>query len=609
MASLSSGSLGEVSRILLLSPEIRKQIYLHAGLVHLAEIHFLHGSRPAYLHRESVNYQYPTDLALLFQMPEPVPPSFRASKNLLTCTTFYAEVSEILYATNQFNFRITQPEDFVVIQNLRPQTLSRLRCVTIAINKAGCYTSTRGFGPCHNRVRPSSQDIEQADPVDRSDPLHDMLLCEWDVALKRLVNDVNPFKLRLRLLIDCNNYETASRLLKPLEQTQKLADCSIRLSTFANEALKDLARTTALHSTGRKHQHQLFFRYLDLPNEVRTRILEYTDLVTPLAEIEWSPKVGYRLNYSREYCGRPWQCPENFHHACQFRGCWQHDGNTGCFCNRHHAAFDFRCNCWRPPQPLFLACRGIRDDAERVFFRSNRFVIKPVDDWEISPQRSPCCLEAALFLTQAVRPSALCHLRYLEIVFPPFEDRYCLESGIALSHWTHTLDLIRDKLCHPMLTLHIYMPNHHTCGFLVSAYRRELSKDQGVAMLKTYLRILRPFSEWLDVKRLYLDMGWPWSWTAFGCDNRRDAQYFVQDKNRWTTDQIGETILGKDYERLNQGKDDLIPAQWRAREFAELHESVFEYDSPASDPGLMDARWKEILDDESLTLTRLFREE
>lgn len=43
----------------------------------------------------------------------------------------------------------------------------------------------------------------------------------------------------------------------------------------------------------RLDKYRSSFRFLDLPKELRPQILTYTDLVTPLCEVEWNPKKGF----------------------------------------------------------------------------------------------------------------------------------------------------------------------------------------------------------------------------------------------------------------------------------------------------------------------------
>jgi hypothetical protein len=105
---------------------------------------------------------------------------------------------------------------------------------------------------------------------------------------------MKPSRLQLHFFCDVDDLEAGMRAVEPFLSMPTLADCSIRLGQKANLALQDLARKTATGAVGcYSDEPRSPFRFLDLPQELRLQILEYTDLVTPLCEVERNPKSGF----------------------------------------------------------------------------------------------------------------------------------------------------------------------------------------------------------------------------------------------------------------------------------------------------------------------------
>lgn len=182
--------------------------------------------------------------------------------------------------------------------------------------------------------------------------------------------------LRFHFVCDSDGPETAAQVVQPLRDFPTLVSCRIRLGRDPNPSLDNIAKDIALISMGYQAPSDYSppkssFRFLDLPHEIRAQILHYTDLVTPLCEVEWNPESKFQLRFSRDIC-HDWQrdgsiglCDTTLFPACQFRNCHRHDGLQlmGCFCQRYHAAFSLTCRCWSDPAYLFLVCKGFRDDA------------------------------------------------------------------------------------------------------------------------------------------------------------------------------------------------------------------------------------------------------
>lgn len=289
-------------------------------------------------------------------------------------------------------------------------------------------------------------------------------LSEWQCAARYIATNSKPHQLKLYFVSDVENLEVGLLAAQPLRSMPTLVNCSIRLSSVHSAALQALAFEVASLAKGCELPNSSKFRFLDLPTEIRLKILEHTDLVTPLREVEWNPKANFFLRYAYNYAenGRI-KCSGHRHdghdhYACQFHGCLQieHAGN-GCFCHRHHTAFSSECHCWISPTPLFLVCKLLREEAQAVFFSENHFVFAPAVGCTHPASFSPDRLEALTFFEDVLPPSMLIFLRSLEIVCPPFEDDHLRADEPANQQW---LQVIGNSMCQlnlPMLNLSIVM--------------------------------------------------------------------------------------------------------------------------------------------------------
>ncbi|RFU27852.1 hypothetical protein B7463_g8506, partial [Scytalidium lignicola] len=374
---------------------------------------------------------------------------------------------------------------------------------------------------------------------------------------------IKPSCLQLHFVCDVDDLEVATRAVEPLlSAPATLADCSIRLGQQPNAVLQDLAFQTATRATGcHVDKPKSLFRFLDLPQELRRQILEYTDLVTPLCEVEWNPEKGFYLRYSTWRCGGIWDCPSELHYACQFRNCWQYS-SVRCFCRRYHSAYWSKCNCWTPPTSWFLACHALRKDAQAIFFMKNRFIITPAKGCNRVADGTPARLEVSVFLTKIVPPNALCFLTYLEVVFPPYDEDYLRSCEPAYLDWLQVIDYVKDKLYLPTLTLRIHMADHYPSGQDVTPFRSNMSKKQGMTIIAMYGRTLRPLSRLSGMDRFFVHLAWPFAWTRSGRRGRRENPEFVNQQIATMEQQIERLVMGNDYNSMLLNKKKQGNSQW-----------------------------------------------
>ncbi|TVY87470.1 hypothetical protein LAWI1_G007869, partial [Lachnellula willkommii] len=352
-----------------------------------------------------------------------------------------------------------------------------------------------------------------------------------------------------------------------------LAECSIRLNRLHHPLLQELAVEIAAQSKGSKFppkDNNSPFRFMDLPPECRLRILEHTDLVTPLREVEWNPKDNFYVHYStlgcpdREFYPDPDDDSTHSHYACQFRDCWDIEPlGDGCFCMRYHTAFSSKCRCWTPPTPLFLVCRLLRHEAQTVFFENNHFVISPEAGCILPVDNSPDHLEALIFFDKVIPSSALRSLKSLEIVFPPFHNDYLQVHEPAYRQWLQVI----DRMCQlnlPNLSLAVVMADgparHLNDGRL---FRGSISEQQARKVFDMYSRTLEPLSKLKQngLRAFFLTLASPYTWAAEHRKNsllapHLQAVYDAADDHcreieceRLEFTQIMEqAVMGKDYD-------------------------------------------------------------
>lgn len=324
---------------------------------------------------------------------------------------------------------------------------------------------------------------------------------------RHILEHITPSRLRLLFTCDVDELRTAHQVLKPLQQVRNLRDCAIQLHQVPNTLLQDFAHKVAIQAirlqTFTRSDH-VPFRFLDLPYEVRHQILSYTDLITPLNEVNWSPKEDFHLRYSQNTCNGAISndvsiCPLPFHNACDLRDCRKlPPRELGCFCRRYHAAYISKYQCWSPPRGLFRVCRIVREDALAVFFKGNKFIIMPSNDPHVPLSSTPARLHVSIFLIDTVPRQALQHLRSLELVFPPLV--YENAAGFlnfkrnAYQEWMRTVQTMKAKCSVDLLTVRIYIGNF--AGYNIHAMRNTpfgMTDERESALLEAYMRTLSPF--------------------------------------------------------------------------------------------------------------------
>lgn len=426
---------------------LRRIIYVHAGL-------HINSRIKSRNHRSGEDGSISTSRALM-----------------LTCRVVHAESSLLFYSTNSFIIRFHRSGDLEGLRVLRPSLLHALTSLTVQLNVADGHLDPR-HAPAN--CPESDDDLLQA-----SSPFAQCLLSEWENTAHDISSHTKSSTLSFGLICDVADIKTAQLVVAPLRYFRPLFACQIRLTPSPRSVpgLQQIARDAVMQAEGRQISSSQF-NYARLPFELRTRVLECTDLVMPLNKVEWAfgygRNRGYRLpleksghgwkvceppydachpkthqlsrlrkcrlgigNECVHYASRWGRGPENKfecwrcdHYACQFRDCWDARKRQGqkrwsCFCQRQHAALTSACQCWAPPLPMFLVSRSFRHDCNQIFFGKNRFSIKisraasRYIEGEIArPLRYP----ESVYLSDVVPVTVLKYMQSLKFEFLSFHD-------------------------------------------------------------------------------------------------------------------------------------------------------------------------------------------
>jgi hypothetical protein len=485
--------------------------------------------------------------------PPPVPYQFDNTlfSLLSTCRAVYTELSLILYSTNEIFIRYQDSRNLQSLKNLSGTALSAICRLTVQLN---ITTSESGARCCPTHwVDPR----KHSKPFKNSCRQHQKVLSEWASVASHVFAHIKPENLRFALICDVEDIESAQRAVQPLLSINSaLAQCDIRLGQSPDPVLRDLACYVSNRATGNHRNYSTSpFRFMNLPVELRLQILNYTDIITPLTEVEWCPKRGFGLHYARAAClgnEEYYCCTPSMHYSSQFRCCRPHAGSDfdSCFCHRRHAAYSSTCHCWVPPMSLFLTCRALRDHAKEIFFSKNRFIITPSENCDKPATHTPESLEAFKFFAEVVPRDALRFLRFVEIVFPPFEEDYLRPDEPAYSEWLQTITLMKNEFNLPNLTLRVYMAD---IGAFdddqgLPDFRRRITKEGGIIIFQMYKRIIHPLAGLKGLGKLFVHLSWPFARTKVA-RRRNDADPgFLKGYTDRINGQYERFVMGESYD-------------------------------------------------------------
>ncbi|KAK4102962.1 hypothetical protein N658DRAFT_515047 [Parathielavia hyrcaniae] len=473
----------------------------------------------------------------------------------------------VLYSANRFIIYYSHPGSLEPLRALTPRSVASLADLTVTLNQTSCvhpspWGDDTSRACCLVWLPEIENGIEYDDPYClRKQPnhLHDpallstdpggnhdgwaaaqVMLKEWHSTAAYLSCYFRPGAFKsLAFVCDIEPEheraaEAAECTVAPLRFLPPLRESHVRLCKTPDPRLCQLSQDAVLHARQLTAPYSKPSSTLTtltmLPRELRLRILEYTDLITPRREVSWGRLRGaYMAAHATCYeSDAEDEAHPDIHHGCQFSDCWFNNSDepwVGCFCRRRHAASSSTCKCWPPPGPdLFLICRTLYHDAQLVFFSGNRFVVHDaLDDGPETvpiplsePHRPSGCglsesgylyerLGASIFLREVVPTHCLAYLRFLELVFPPYPRHlWPKATHPAARDWQATVDWLRGKINAPGLTMRLATArpgddwNHDT---------EEPLRHDGIA------RLARAEDDDGGLAGFYVRLTYPWGWT------------------------------------------------------------------------------------------------
>ena len=407
-----------------LSYDVRHQIYEEAGLLLDSDFVLVPGGR------RPVWFVDHTNLICfcVYRLSDAHRLAFRL---LQTCKAIHDEVQYILFNEN----RITVCYDYALfglnhLSHLPPRICAGLRKVYIQLS----LNSILERAP-----------KELTPPVlKRPFTLSPSTVHAWRTTVAHLFAHTKPGTLDLHLTCDDIDGKNIKVVLEALTSCPGiLADCHVRLNDSKDHLLSAMARDAVLRSKGYDLDLQETpFRFLDLPPELRLRILAYTDLVAPYREVQWIPSKGFCVNWGMHYCQKL-GLRGFFGRGAHIRQMWkfktcqtQHSNITGSFCTATQSTYSSGCHCWTPPKSFMLVSRAMYEHSMQVLYSFNRVIILPsrhvwFDNLRFSDRNSR--LFASRFITRHIWPATLKHLRTVELVFPAFATYgYSTRPGVPI---------------------------------------------------------------------------------------------------------------------------------------------------------------------------------
>ena len=311
---------------------------------------------------------------------------FRVSKEISL------EASSLFYLANKFLLRITCAEDLIWLSRLSSHAIASLRTL-------------------HVSFEPSNLN-----------GLHE-LLYQWSDVLKTVSRHITPLQLSFALTFQSADAETVGSLIKSIKCLPRLRTCALSIGRHKTLEVRSLIQAAGAQATSLPTTSTDSFAFERLPQELRLKILQKTDLVqhahpsSPLAYgsvyIEHSTKWA---SLRHKCCSRCNDCLER------------------CTCIWKPAAYSTTCICRPLPTALFLVSRCMSSEAQEVFFSSNLFILA-------YPLSSIAFLER-------LNAFQLSRIRRIELYFRENDAMawWNLDSKNLQTAWRHVIRMLRTQL-------------------------------------------------------------------------------------------------------------------------------------------------------------------
>jgi hypothetical protein len=309
------------------------------------------------------------------------------------------------------------------------------------------------------------------------------------------------------------------------------------------------------------------FRYLDLPQEIRFAILEYTDLVSPDA-VQWRPrKTINNKTTSCLDCKDGWDITSNksaFPCSCYSSPstdidniqnysccgkCSPEDYSGICYCSGRGPICSSSCKCPNPGRALFFVNSQVRRDAIPIYYACNQILVTSynspvirlvgsyVGELAVFGIHGMPKIELSLYLSSVAR-NALQHIRWLEWILPSSRRTYLLPRTTAWYDYLDTVLLMQNAMNLSRLTLTI---NIAQIGFYSEGYPNSMCMRMDENAWKWYESIILPMRclGETGLKDFFVHLRWLDTIEGMRVQHEQDLE---------------RAVMGKDYSSSLRGK-------------------------------------------------------
>jgi hypothetical protein len=423
---------------------VRREIYILAGLSRLCPLAIAHKQSSSIRPQQQEEHPIPGVRALhrincrykrlllgfwagVYQSePDCVCPEI-PKQLLFVSKAVYSDTHDILYRENSFVVRAHTAKDLVVLKTLLGHSIRQMRYLMVRLN---CWPCGRGHDPANftqGRCLVCQTPISTSDsPLRLGSSETEDLAQSWAEVCSILESNIADFQLCLTLFCDVDDIETAKQILLPLEKIPRLKSCAIRLGRNRDDELRSLARTTSLKLTSANQLAEYSssrISFMDLPREIRLRILEFTHLGKQGTFFKNYTKLAIEKKTLVQRTGPPNKILRKMCcNTCNFT-------KKDCCCPLRYAAYSPSCQCRVLPLELLLVSRQMDIDASEILYSTNTFIFRDSFDSTLS------------FLA-SLRPSTLKLFRRVNFVFNSDQTGYW---NLQEEAWTELIGFIRNN--------------------------------------------------------------------------------------------------------------------------------------------------------------------
>lgn len=446
------------------------------------------------------------------------------------CRMVHDETTKIFYGENRFAVSRRAPRGLRILERFGESTLAEIKLLIVWINLESCDSLCCGHRErkCGNGYVHCSHPLSHDEPMSHTSISDQAIISQWQRICVKLSRSVLPGQLKLYIICDCEDLQTAKMITEPLTTLPMLRDAALRLRRDYDKQAQSLVENTVLRLTNRSSKLASPFRFLDLPKEIQLHILKYTDLVAETEITCNSDQMVYNI-------------------ACPTGGAAisSTDPDTAllkCFCYSGHSAFTFRCHHYKRlgfPSAMFLVNRKIRDAATEVFYGSNSFVISRSSKTSRSTGSDISILPGLKrFPKYAIR-----FITTLRFEIDPSELRMFGPGAAPGENWLDTVDLLSKYSNLAVLNLEIRLAEELYA--LKQDTQVQTDTDYTNRMLDTYQKLVQPLAAPLGPRNFFVHLNWGTS--CIGTGQALDGREEVERR-------LEEMVMGEGYDAWERGK-------------------------------------------------------